>query len=165
MSELLASYAAPLLVRQDKDEATCGGCGGKTLAEAGFEQPLQHCGQPQLAGYVYHFANDLLRQLGLAPLCIPHGLKTETSDSATGVMDPVSAFGLAANILQFIDLTSKLFSAGYQLHQAGTSQLELDLGLVIRDLGDVTRGLNVSLRPPGVNVVLNADDQVCIESL
>ena len=76
------------------------------------------------------------------------------------VMDPISALSLAANILQFIDFTSKLFSAGYQMHQAGTSQLELDLGLVVRDLGDASRNLKASLNPPGVHVVLTSDDQV-----
>ena len=75
-------------------------------------------------------------------------------------MDPISAFGLAANVLQFIDFASKLFSAGYQMHQAGTSQLSLDLGLVVRDLGDLSRNLNTSLNSPGVPVALASDDQV-----
>lgn len=75
-------------------------------------------------------------------------------------MDPLGALGLAANILQFIDFTSKLFTAGSQLHHLGTSQLELDLGPVAQDLGDVTRTLIVSLNPPGVHTVLTSDDQV-----
>jgi hypothetical protein len=76
------------------------------------------------------------------------------------IMDPLSALSLAANILQFIDFTSKLFAAGAQLHQLGTHQLELDLGPVARDLGDVTRKLIVSLNPPGVKTALTSDDQV-----
>lgn len=76
-------------------------------------------------------------------------------------MDPISALGLAANILQFVDFASKLFSAGYQLHHAGTSQQELDLGLVVRDLGDVSRNLRTALNPARAPVALSSDDQVC----
>jgi hypothetical protein len=75
------------------------------------------------------------------------------------VMDPLSALGLAANILQFVDFTSKLFSAGYNLHKAGSTHLELDLGQVVDDLGDVARHLTSSLCPPGMQGALNSDDQ------
>ena len=75
-------------------------------------------------------------------------------------MEPLTALGLAANVLQFIDFTSKLVSAGLRIHEAGKSQLELDLGLVVEDLSLVSQNLQVSLALPGLHVALNANDQV-----
>jgi hypothetical protein len=45
-------------------------------------------------------------------------------------MDPLTALGLAANIIQFVDFAAKLISAGSHIHKTGTSQSEIDLGSV-----------------------------------
>lgn len=51
-------------------------------------------------------------------------------------MDPLSALGLASNIIQFVDFTSKLISAAHELYVSPTgARLEyLELGLLAKNL-------------------------------
>lgn len=79
---------------------------------------------------------------------------------AYNTMDPLTAFGLAANILQFIDFTSKLFVLGKEIHGAGESARNLNLGLIVNDLNSLALKLkNDTGSLSGVG--LSEDDKVC----
>jgi hypothetical protein len=75
-------------------------------------------------------------------------------------MDPLPAFGLAANVLQFVEFASKLFSAAYEVHHAGAPAASLDLSLVVNDLGQLNVKLKDSLRDVGTSATVNEDDRV-----
>lgn len=62
-------------------------------------------------------------------------------------MDPLTAFGLAANVLQFIDFTSKLFVLGMEIYRVGESVRNLNLGLVVDDLNSLSLKLKNDTRP------------------
>lgn len=61
-------------------------------------------------------------------------------------MDPLTAFGLAANIAQFIDFSSKLVSGAYEVYRSvnGATAENADLNTVIEDLNTLTERLNTS---------------------
>ena len=61
-------------------------------------------------------------------------------------MDPISALGVAANIIAFVDFGSKLFSAIY--HSGKTAQ-HADLNYVVRDLRNISSDLTTSLHSIG----------------
>jgi len=59
-------------------------------------------------------------------------------------MDPFSALGLAGNIVQFVDFSSKLISAGVEIYKStdGISQRNMELIEVFEDLNSITEALN-----------------------
>ena len=74
-------------------------------------------------------------------------------------MEPLTALGLAANIFQFIDFASKLFSLGQDIYRAGESTRNIGLSLIVKDL----RGLSEKLKDDtsaSSSATLNEDDQV-----
>lgn len=48
-------------------------------------------------------------------------------------MEPLAGLGLAANILQVIDFSLRLLSAGHQIYQKGSSIQNKELEIAIRD--------------------------------
>jgi len=58
-------------------------------------------------------------------------------------MDPVSALGLAAGVVQLVDFTSKLLSKGYKLYQSADGALEehVALGDVALNLRELSKEL------------------------
>ena len=52
-------------------------------------------------------------------------------------MDPVSALGAAASVVQFIDFTETLFSGTYQIYKSATGQTKFNF-----DLMTITTSLN-----------------------
>ena len=74
-------------------------------------------------------------------------------------MDPLTALGLAANVLQFVAFASKLFTAANEIHHAGASTATLDISLLVSDLSQ----LNVKLKSaiPDIDAQsVSEDDQV-----
>lgn len=59
-------------------------------------------------------------------------------------MDPLSAIGLAANIIAFVELTSKLVSGTYEIYSSsdGMTDEHADLTKVIEDVHAMTRRLS-----------------------
>lgn len=49
-------------------------------------------------------------------------------------MDPLTALGLAANVLTFIDFTSKILKAGKTIYNEGTSEENKSREIVVADL-------------------------------
>ena len=62
--------------------------------------------------------------------------------------EAVLAFGIAANVIQFIDFSTKVLSMGYRLGKAGHEGLQENqtTETIISDLHKVTQGLKSSLR-------------------
>lgn len=70
------------------------------------------------------------------------------------VLDPFSALGLASNIVQFVDFSSKLISESYGLYKsAGSSAETTELKTITSDLNQLSVKLqelsHTSLNPPG----------------
>ena len=70
------------------------------------------------------------------------------------VLDPFSALGLASNIAQFVDFSSKLISNSYELYKSTGHLVEtIELKMVANDLSQLTDKLQRSsqngLTPPG----------------
>ena len=49
------------------------------------------------------------------------------------IMEALAGFGLAANILQVIDFSSRLLSAGHQIYQKGSTIQNAELKIAISD--------------------------------
>jgi hypothetical protein len=75
-------------------------------------------------------------------------------------MDPLTAFGLAANILQLVDYASKLFVLGREIYQVGESARNLNLGLIVDDLNSSSLKLKNDTSPLS-STRLSEDDKVC----
>jgi hypothetical protein len=76
-------------------------------------------------------------------------------------MDPLTALGLAGNVVQFVDFTSKLISGAYEVYSSstGTTAETADLSTVIEDLEVVTRRLTPTLNKP------RTDDEIALSNL
>jgi hypothetical protein len=85
-----------------------------------------------------------------------------TRDIRVLSMEGVAAFGLAANILQVIELTQKLLSTGHQIYQAGATVQNSELEVVLKDFTILNERLHSSAHPaPNVFGPITADGQVC----
>ncbi|KAJ9160716.1 hypothetical protein NKR19_g3020 [Coniochaeta hoffmannii] len=62
-------------------------------------------------------------------------------------MDPVTALGLAGNIVQFIDFTCNLLSKANDIHKDGFLVEYADMQLVNDDLREHVEGLRTRLQP------------------
>ena len=63
-------------------------------------------------------------------------------------MDPVTALGVAGNVITFVDLGTRIFSASRQVFRKGQVEEHIDFELVVEDLGKVSQDLEKSLRSP-----------------
>jgi hypothetical protein len=59
-------------------------------------------------------------------------------------LDPFTALGLASNVVQFVDFTSKLISETREIYKAGSSTGNIELDAVTKDLQALTSGLKVN---------------------
>jgi len=59
-------------------------------------------------------------------------------------MDPISALGLASNILTFIDVAGKILAGTYEVYQSATGRTDENAHVdsVIENLHDITAGLD-----------------------
>lgn len=62
-------------------------------------------------------------------------------------MEPLSAFGLAAGILQVIDFSTRLLSTGYQLYQDGSTVQNVEFTVVADDLSSLNDKIKSWARP------------------
>jgi hypothetical protein len=76
-------------------------------------------------------------------------------------LDPWTIIGLTGNIVQFIDFTSKIVSASIEIYQSasGATLSNQDAEFVADDLAALTMRLESSLRPRGVHLALNENEQ------
>ena len=76
-------------------------------------------------------------------------------------MDALTAVGLAANILQFIDFGIKFVSKGNQIYRSGDGTLpeNHDLAVATNDLLVIQTKLTERLRSQGLSTCLDEDDQ------
>ena len=63
------------------------------------------------------------------------------------IMEALAGFGLAANILQVIDFSSRLLSAGHQIYQKGSSIQNKELEIAISDFKSQNDQLKSWARP------------------
>ena len=65
-------------------------------------------------------------------------------------MDPVSALGVAASVVQFIDFAEALFSGTYQIYKSATGQTKFnfDLTTITTSLNTLNKDLRSSLHLP-----------------
>lgn len=75
-------------------------------------------------------------------------------------MDPLTAIGLAGNILQFIDFTAKLLSQADEIRHAGSAASTFDLINVTKDFETLTQKLTVAAPQNSTLIQLSQDDQV-----
>jgi hypothetical protein len=79
-------------------------------------------------------------------------------------MDPISALGLAGNIVQFLDFGCKLFSKAKDIHRNGSIVEHTDMLAVTDDLRRYTRKLHKGLRPTGtLQLALSEDDTAFLD--
>src|SRR4051794_32273960 len=66
-------------------------------------------------------------------------------------MEPLSAIGLAGNIIQFVDFGAKVVSIAAEIHKSSTGSLREheELDLVVKDLEQQCSTLNSALRASG----------------
>jgi hypothetical protein len=76
-------------------------------------------------------------------------------------MDPLTALGLAGNVVQFVDFSSKLLCGAYEVYSStsGATAETADLGVAIKDLQAVTRRLS----PPSCKP--RTDDEIALFGL
>lgn len=72
------------------------------------------------------------------------------------MIDPLSALGLASNILQFVEFGCKLVSDGYELHENGSLSGVDELELVTKDLICLAKDLT-AVNPPQSKTSPSAD--------
>ena len=79
--------------------------------------------------------------------------------------DPITVFGLAANVVQFLDFGRKVFSTTRQIYYHGVSeQGHIDLDLIAKDLNGIAKGLGTSAKQPRENEQLTGNE-VSIQQL
>jgi hypothetical protein len=76
-------------------------------------------------------------------------------------MDPLTALGLAGNVIQLVDFSSKLLCGAYEVYSStsGATAETADLDTVIKDLQAVTRRLSPPSSKP------RTDDEIALSSL
>lgn len=81
------------------------------------------------------------------------------------MLDPVSAIGLAGNIITFIDFTSKILTESSRIYHSGTATAE---NLELEYIAESLRGFGVQLNPTpngGFSATLEACKRVADELL
>ena len=113
------------------------------------------------------FQSQVISNLLQWPQSTPPRISVQQSLQAAGCrvqqgpMEALTAIGLAANILQFIDLGIKVVSKGNQIYRSGDGTLpeHHDLAVVTNDLLLLQTKLSGCLRPSGSSSCLSEDDQ------
>jgi hypothetical protein len=78
-------------------------------------------------------------------------------------MDPFTAVGLAGNIIQFLDFTSKLIDTGLEVSRSGGTAENHELQNIATDFEILSRKLSNHLRPePGQVTCASPEDQVFV---
>jgi hypothetical protein len=78
-------------------------------------------------------------------------------------MDPISAFGVAAGVLQVVAFSTKLLSVGHQLYQDGSTVQNSDFVLVVDDLSSLNDKIKSWARPdPTLAGPLAKDNQASL---
>jgi hypothetical protein len=78
-------------------------------------------------------------------------------------MDPTSAFGLAVGILQVVDFSARLLSAGHQLYEHGSTISNSEFMVVADDLSLLNDKIKSWARPDlSVAGPLAQDNQVIV---
>jgi hypothetical protein len=81
-------------------------------------------------------------------------------------MDPISAFSLAAGIMQVVDFSTRLLSTANQLYHDGSTIRNSDFTLVADDLSSLNDKVKARARPDlSVSGPLAKDNQVVALSL
>jgi hypothetical protein len=76
-------------------------------------------------------------------------------------MESVAAFGVAANILQVVELAHKLLSSGQEIYQAGATVQNSELEIALKDFMVLNKRLQSSACPvPDAFGPITADGQV-----
>ena len=71
----------------------------------------------------------------------------------------IAAFGIAVNIMTFIDFSCKILSTGYRMHSSGSnSQEHQDLNVITNDLIRVTGDLDNALQQDELKQNSSSDD-------
>ena len=73
-------------------------------------------------------------------------------------MDPFIALGIAGNVLQFVEFTSRLLSQAEEIRHAGNTASTFELANTTRDFEILARKL-ATRSSPEVSSCLNQDDQ------
>ena len=78
-------------------------------------------------------------------------------------MDPLTALGLAANIVQFVDFTSKLLSEAHERYKSGSTADHNDINLLTSDLETLAEDIRSGATSSTINAakVLPANEKVC----
>lgn len=76
-------------------------------------------------------------------------------------MDPMSALGLAANVIQIVDFSSRLMTATYEIYNAADGQLveHSELGFITRCLTTHIQDLDESLKAKKLKTCLSQSDR------
>ena len=77
------------------------------------------------------------------------------------VLDPLSALGLAGNVIQLVDFSWKLLSRTNSLYKAsdGASLENREMGMIANDLSRLTNRMHVSLQVTTRSAMLTADEE------
>jgi hypothetical protein len=76
-------------------------------------------------------------------------------------MEALVAFGLAANIVQFVDFGFELFSQANEIKRSGSVSQHVDLDRVTRSLDLVSHKVKEGLREHDESLCLTPLDQAC----
>ncbi|KAF2803353.1 uncharacterized protein BDZ99DRAFT_400033, partial [Mytilinidion resinicola] len=74
------------------------------------------------------------------------------------MLDPLTAIGLAGNVVQFVDFTAKLIAEGRAIYKAGATSENEDLEVITRDLIGLN-GKLLSVSPPDSGSVQESEDE------
>ncbi|KAF2500118.1 hypothetical protein BU16DRAFT_556601 [Lophium mytilinum] len=80
-------------------------------------------------------------------------------------MEALAAFGLAAGILQIVDLSAKLLSAGYQIYESGSTIRTSEYALVVDDLSSLNDKIKLWARPDTATMGPLPQDNQALENL
>lgn len=76
-------------------------------------------------------------------------------------MDPLTALGLAGNIVQFIDFSCKILSDSYEIYRAGSTSEHEEINFIATDLSTLADRIQHGLgSASGLNGPINANEQV-----
>ena len=77
------------------------------------------------------------------------------------MLDPITALGVAGNVVQFVDFGVNLLTRGFEIRQTGSTRGNDKLEALTRDLINLSDNLKtVHLSDAGGSVNLNDDEQV-----
>ena len=72
--------------------------------------------------------------------------------------EPLAVFGIAANVIQFLEFGGTLFSASQQIYRHGTIKDHIDIKLIAKDLHGIATGLRDPVHQVSGNQALSDDE-------